>query len=374
MKILTISPLLDGTNGWSTNAINIIHGLESLGNTVISVTPAGAGAGTHPIVPAAMKLYAFPWLAPLAAWRVRNVIRKEQPDVVHIIAEPYALLTPFFGKALRKKVVLTLNGTYAVFPLRQRILRWFAKHYYKNLHCFICISKFTQQAVSQRLGTIDTSLQNHFDQHSHVLHIGIKLPPTPQFPRNLSDPVKQIVFVGGLKLRKGVLEAIEACGAFKNISKTPFILNIVGSTTEATWYVEEVQKRIRDLGLQDQVRVLGTISASELEQQYQQADLFLLPSITDPDNFEGFGIVFIEANAYGVPCIGPDTSGAAEAISEGISGYRVNPADAAAMAERMRWILDEGRISAEQCRAWAEEHDTLVKAKELLTIYAKCVA
>ena len=363
MKVLVISPPLDGTNGWSTNAINIIHGLKSLGHSVVALTPANP-----------MKLYTFPWLGIFLALRMRRLIAKEKPDVIHIIAEPYALAVPFLGASSVRKVVLTLNGTYAVFPFKKRVLGWLAKKYYRQINYFICISQFTQQKVSDRLRITDLSLQKHFDEHSHVVHIGIKLPPKPQLPRIKENAVKEMLLVGGVKLRKGVLEAIEGCSEFKKISRTPFVLKIIGSTSEATWYVQEVKSRIGKLGLQDQIQIVGQISAAELEEQYQRADLYLMPSLTDPENFEGFGIVFIEANAYGVPCIGPDTSGAAEAISEGVSGYRVNPADAAAMAERMRWILDEGRISAEQCRAWAEEHDTLVKGKELLTIYTQCVA
>ena len=101
---------------------------------------------------------------------------------------------------------------------------------------------------------------------------------------------------------------------------------------------------------------MGPLSDAELAKAYKEADLLLVPSQTTETSFEGFGLVYIEANAYGVPCIGPERSGAAEAIEDGKSGYTVSAHDPALIAKRMHWILNEEKISAASCRAWAEAH------------------
>jgi len=63
------------------------------------------------------------------------------------------------------------------------------------------------------------------------------------------------------------------------------------------------------------------------QELYKNADLLLVPSYTNKTSFEGFGLVYIEANAYGVPVIGPNTSGAAEAIKDGAYDYLIKGAD-----------------------------------------------
>jgi phosphatidyl-myo-inositol dimannoside synthase len=107
-----------------------------------------------------------------------------------------------------------------------------------------------------------------------------------------------------------------------------------------------------------------------LERFYGEADLFLMPAKTTLTTFEGFGIVFLEANARGVPCIGPQRSGAAEAIAEGRSGFRVDPRDPLQIAERMHRILDEHAIDPSHCVAWAREHSLEAQLQAVENVYA----
>jgi glycosyltransferase involved in cell wall biosynthesis len=58
-----------------------------------------------------------------------------------------------------------------------------------------------------------------------------------------------------------------------------------------------------------------------------------------------------------------------EAIVEGKTGFRVDPSDAEQIAERMHWILDEGRIDVRECREWAVEHDIDEKVLEIEKVY-----
>jgi hypothetical protein len=56
-------------------------------------------------------------------------------------------------------------------------------------------------------------------------------------------------------------------------------------------------------------------------------------------------------------------------IVEGKTGFRVDPSDAEQIAERMHWILDEGRIDVRECREWAVEHDIDEKVLEIEKVY-----
>jgi glycosyltransferase involved in cell wall biosynthesis len=75
---------------------------------------------------------------------------------------------------------------------------------------------------------------------------------------------------------------------------------------------------------------------TQLEALFRQAHLFFMPS-----RAEAYGLVYCEANAFGLPCIATATGGAAHIIREGINGYTLPPeADAAAYAEIIRRAID----------------------------------
>ena len=104
---------------------------------------------------------------------------------------------------------------------------------------------------------------------------------------------------------------------------------------------------------------------------YFNADLFLMPSLNINYNFEGFGLVFLEAAAYGVSSIGSIDSGCGEAIQNGQTGYLVNPFDFGDIARKMDLILNQDSIDKENCLNWAKQNDIKIKAKELLDFYGR---
>ncbi len=83
---------------------------------------------------------------------------------------------------------------------------------------------------------------------------------------------------------------------------------------------------IKKLNLGNKIRLTGLISENEKKQYFAQSDLFLLPSVYDSDDgsIEGFGIVFIEANLFGVPVISGSTGGMVEAVVDGITGFHAD--------------------------------------------------
>lgn len=89
-----------------------------------------------------------------------------------------------------------------------------------------------------------------------------------------------------------------------------------------------------ELGLEKQVVFIGQVSQQELCKILQETSLFLLLS-----REESFGLVFLEANACGVPVIGSRIDGIPEAIEEGKSGYLVDFHDETEILKRMVELL-----------------------------------
>ena len=79
-----------------------------------------------------------------------------------------------------------------------------------------------------------------------------------------------------------------------------------------------LQERVKTLGLEEHVVFLGAISEKKLAQTYANADIFIMPSQKTQSDREGFGIVYLEAQLFGLPVIALNTPGVAEAVKGGI--------------------------------------------------------
>lgn len=99
-------------------------------------------------------------------------------------------------------------------------------------------------------------------------------------------------------------------------------------------------------GADDGVECLGYLSkrdpdqARTLKKAYATADVFCLPT-----KFEPFGVVFLEAMFYGLPCIGPDAWAVPEMIRDGESGFTFPTEDTGALANRLIELLTNRQLA-----------------------------
>jgi phosphatidylinositol alpha-1,6-mannosyltransferase len=119
-----------------------------------------------------------------------------------------------------------------------------------------------------------------------------------------------ILTVGRLQKRKGHDQMILALKEIR--LRIPDILYAVVGAGEERSFLE---KLIHSAGLQDQVQFLGELPDDALIQCYQQCDLFVLPNRQVAKDFEGFGIVLLEAQACGKPVVTGASGGTAETMS-----------------------------------------------------------
>jgi len=86
-------------------------------------------------------------------------------------------------------------------------------------------------------------------------------------------------------------------------------------------------KLAADLGMGDRVVFAGFVSTADLPDHYRLADAYVMPSQ------EGFGIVYLEAMACGIPVLSGDADGSADPLQDGLLGWRVPHRDPAAVAQ-----------------------------------------
>ena len=98
---------------------------------------------------------------------------------------------------------------------------------------------------------------------------------------------------------------------------------------------------------------------------YANADVFCLPT-----RFEPFGIVYLEAMYFGLPCVGTNAWAVPEMITDGISGYTVPVGDVTALSDRLARLLTDrslARRMGDAGRARAEDHFTWRAVVERMT-------
>jgi glycosyltransferase involved in cell wall biosynthesis len=105
---------------------------------------------------------------------------------------------------------------------------------------------------------------------------------------------------------------------------------VVGSGSDAP----RLQALAATLGVADRLTLCGFVPDDELAAHYRLADVFAMPS-----KGEGFGIVFLEAMACGIPVLSGDQDGSVDALGEGTLGLSVDPDDADAVATGLIALL-----------------------------------
>ena len=101
---------------------------------------------------------------------------------------------------------------------------------------------------------------------------------------------------------------------------------------------EKLKLQARSLGVEDRVHFAGFVPDEELPAYYAAADIFALPSV---EAAEAFGIVQVEAMAYGLPVVNTELPTGVPFVSKhGQTGLTVPPRDAQALAESITTLID----------------------------------
>jgi phosphatidyl-myo-inositol dimannoside synthase len=149
-----------------------------------------------------------------------------------------------------------------------------------------------------------------------------------------------VLGVGRLIERKGFDRLIEA---FARVASDfpAHRLCIAGTGAEEA----KLRAMAERLGVGERVELPGAVSDAELLSLYRRCTLFAMPNRTLPDgDTEGFGLIFLEANACGKPVIGGRAGGAVDAVVDGETGLLVNGDDSAAIADALRRLLGDAAL------------------------------
>ena len=205
---------------------------------------------------------------------------------------------------LHDLTALTFPATHT--QLNRRFLQWMLPYFLRDADLIIADSASTQRDALR--------LYNLPAERIRVVHLGVDRRFQPaasdtqaQTRARYHLPDRFILSVGTLEPRKNLITLLEACHAL-HADGSDVALVIAGGRG---WHSEPFFERLRALGLEDAVQLLGRVPDEDLPALYTLAEVFAFPSL-----YEGFGLPVLEAMACGTPVVCSSTSSLPEVAGE----------------------------------------------------------
>jgi glycosyltransferase involved in cell wall biosynthesis len=296
-----------------------------------------------------------------------KLVKKIQPDVIHshFLADT-GLAAIIVGNTLKIPVITSLLGKDIFDPIDPVPKKW-----HKNL---VWLMKKSSKVVScsndQKARAYAMGVSSEIDIIPHGVDIQRFTPQISNeidFKNKLGIQGPIILSVQRLHSRKGLNYLIDAVpSVLKKIPSAQFI--IVGKGPEKT----NIENKIENLGIENNVKLVGFVIDSELPMYYAYCNLFVLHSI-----YEAFGIVLLEAMASEKPVISTTVGGIPEVVQHGKSGILVPPKNATALATAIIKLLSDSK-SAEEMGQYGRklteiEFNWDIIAKKYLEMYVDLI-
>jgi phosphatidylinositol alpha-1,6-mannosyltransferase len=149
--------------------------------------------------------------------------------------------------------------------------------------------------------------------------------------------------------RKGIDTVLEALPAiFKAVPEVQYI--VAGDGPDRT----RLERLAERLGVTPLVRFLGLVPDDQVAPLLHMADVFVMPAREERPDVEGFGLVFLEANACGTPVIGSTSGGIPDAVVDGETGLLVPPLAPGPLADAAIRLLNDADLRGRLGRAGRE--------------------
>lgn len=341
LKIVFLTKNLNLNNGWGGYSFYLIKALKRQGLEVVVIDSS--------------KKYS----------QAKKMIK--DCDVVHSLIEPMVFLGSLVSG--HRPFFVTAHGTYAVEPLDKFCLSGLKLRYaYKKATAVICVSHFTESEIKKRI----------LDAKTVVINNGVNFEKFQKEkiakPNLLENHSPIILGVGALKSRKGYHLTIPAVACLKK--QYPNFLYIISGDQSDARYFDKLKFLVQEHGLQNNVKFI-IASDDELVYLYRHSDIFLLTPLNIDHHFEGFGLVYLEAAAAGLPSIGSSDCGAEDAIKNNQTGFLVPQDNVEATSNAIMELLGNRELlvkMGENAKSFAAEMTWDKVAKEIILLYSKSLS
>jgi len=297
-----------------------------MGGTALRVVGTGAASGYEGDLIGRIEQYAA---------RCLEITRDESFDVIHAhdwVTFPAALaIAARSGKPLVAHVHSTefdRSGeqvNQAVYDIEHRGMH--------GAQTVIAVSQRTKRIIVERYGVPAWKVQ--------VVYNGIE--PCPAAPARIAGGAQAVLFLGRITRQKGPEYFVRA--AEKVLSKRNGVRFIIAGWGDLG---PQTVEQVAALGLGLHVRFAGFLRGEEVERAYREADVFVMPSVSEP-----FGLAALEAAQHGAALVLSKSSGVSEVLHRG--ALLVDFWDVDLMADRILALLNRPELAETVRREAAAE-------------------
>lgn len=295
-----------------------------------------------------------------------NIIKKIKPDLIHIHMGGDAARFALLRKKFKIPIIVTFHGTDSTVSdeWRKKSKDLYSRYYLtrrhlliKNFDHFIAISNFVKRKLIEK-GFPENRITTHY--------IGIDI---DFFHRtNNNFPLNKVLFVGRLIKVKGCHLLLQALSKLK----VPNAVVIIGDGPERS-FLEEMASHLKITA-----SFLGTQDRTIVKKHLETSKVFCGPSYTQESGMaEGLGLVFLEAQAMGVPVVSFRSGGIPEAVVHNKTGFLYEEGDINGLSNGISTLLSD-KILWEDFSKNAIEHiktnfNIQEQTKKLENIYKEII-
>jgi phosphatidyl-myo-inositol dimannoside synthase len=273
---------------------------------------------------------------------ITEIMFRERPQIIQLATVDEGYLGLWLNWCLKLPFVIYAHGNEILAAMQTEWEK--PRLALQQAACVLANSRFTKDLV-QQLGVAPEKIE--------IVHPGCDtdqfrpLAPRLDVRRKLlgqRDRAQVILTVGNLVARKGHDMVIRALPLLRR-SLPDVTYLIVGDGP----YREQLETLAVAMGVHDCVIFANRVPDEDLPDIYAMSDVFIMPSRAriEACDVEGFGLVFLEANACGKPVIGGRSGGIPDAIIDGHTGFLVDPYDPQDIANTLARLLTDRDLSSQ---------------------------
>lgn len=273
-------------------------------------------------------------------FKVREIVKQHDVKVV-CIGE--LVTSSWIGLMAQRiwgcKMISYIHGEEITTEMGYRFYGRQRRRYLRKADAVVAVSHFTEKALVRLMGVDKRKI--------HLFHNGVDVERFQPGPKR-TDLIEKhklagkriILTVGRIVPRKGFDAVIRAMPKILEQVPDAHYLIVGGGYYRPTL---EALVDAHDMG--EHVTFAGMVADEDLADYYRLCDLFVMANREMPDgDTEGFGLVFLEANACGKPVVGGIAGGAVEAVRHGENGLLVDSWSVAEIAETVGQLLTDQQL------------------------------
>jgi len=257
------------------------------------------------------------------------------------LVEPGPMLTLMWLQFLHafrpKHVLLTFHGSEILKFHRNPFIRPLAQRLIRHASRISTLTNYTKRLLIDHFPESDGKVVIT----PGALRSEVARPVSTESTGSKNTQRLVVLTVGRLHPRKGQRETLAALAALPPELRAKIEYWLVGTANKGD-YEDQLSRAAAQADLH--VRFLGDVPDEQLGEIYAQADIFALTSMPYRNSIEGFGLVYLEAGAHGLPVIGHDIGGVSEAVINEKTGLLVSHQNPEALSAAFARLINDPQL------------------------------